>query len=289
MNHCIKKLVLLPALAMTAYSAFGQDTLAGPDDIKLPEVRRYTVEMIIFSYAQNVSAGTEIFVPDAPPLEELLEQEFIFDESIVMESIPEVVEEEIVEESIEDPLLDEDIRYAITMLREQDYQLIDIVERLERLDAYEPLMHFGWIQPTYPDEEPETRPLNSFMTPPDGLVGDLTLYLSRYLHLAINLQLDAATDGDTDAEFALDEDRDFYLSYSDQTVSYPVRYRIDEDRIFKNGDLRYYDHPKFGVVAKVTRVEEEEPQEAVEDGEILGEMLGDTESIETESIDSDVE
>ena len=38
----------------------------------------------------------------------------------------------------------------------------------------------------------------------------------------------------------------------------PVRYRIQENRILKNGELRYFDHPKFGVLAKVTRVEDEE-------------------------------
>jgi len=41
----------------------------------------------------------------------------------------------------------------------------------------------------------------------------------------------------------------------------PVRYRILDDRIFKNGETRYFDHPKFGVVARITRVEEEELEE----------------------------
>ena len=38
-----------------------------------------------------------------------------------------------------------------------------------------------------------------------------------------------------------------------------VVYRIAEDRIMRNGDLRYFDHPKFGLIAKLTLVEEEEP------------------------------
>jgi hypothetical protein len=41
-----------------------------------------------------------------------------------------------------------------------------------------------------------------------------------------------------------------------------VRFRIAEDRIFKSGDLRYFDHPKFGVLAKISRVEEPEDDEA---------------------------
>ena len=42
--------------------------------------------------------------------------------------------------------------------------------------------------------------------------------------------------------------------------SCPPGYRIQENRILKNGELRYYDHPKFGVLAKVTRVEERKRQ-----------------------------
>jgi hypothetical protein len=50
-------------------------------------------------------------------------------------------------------------------------------------------------------------------------------------------------------------------------VQPPVYYRIQENRILKNGELRYFDHPKFGVLAKVTRVEEEEE---TGDTELLG-------------------
>ncbi len=47
-----------------------------------------------------------------------------------------------------------------------------------------------------------------------------------------------------------------------------VRYRIFEDRIMKNGDIRYFDHPKFGVVAKTTRYEEPE-EEFIDDTDDL--------------------
>ena len=67
---------------------------------------------------------------------------------------------------------------------------------------------------------------------------------------------------------------DSVLSFSDERSGFgyddpgPVRFRIQENRIFKNGDLRYFDHPKFGVLAKITRVEEVEE-------EVEPEMLGD--------------
>jgi hypothetical protein len=51
----------------------------------------------------------------------------------------------------------------------------------------------------------------------------------------------------------------------------PVRYRIKENRILRSGELRYFDHPKFGVLAKATRVEEEEEEPPeLEETELLG-------------------
>ena len=233
----MKKYVALLLLPVLAASAHAQGALEEDEHL---EVRRYTVEMIIFSYAQNVSAGSEIFPPDVPvivdsPLDEGLEG--------VNASKP---NPEIVTRA------DTFRKYELVMLAEKDFRLVETYEHLDRLGAYEPLMHFGWTQPTYPDEEVEARPLSSFATPPDGLEGELTLYLSRYLHLTVKLQLDQPV--------------------KDEPASYPVRYRIEEDRIFRNGELRYFDHPKFGVLAKITRVEEEQsnPDELADDMEMLG-------------------
>jgi hypothetical protein len=39
-----------------------------------------------------------------------------------------------------------------------------------------------------------------------------------------------------------------------------VFYRIREDRIMRNSEIRYFDHPKFGVIAKVIRIEETQPE-----------------------------
>ncbi len=41
----------------------------------------------------------------------------------------------------------------------------------------------------------------------------------------------------------------------------------------KNGELRYFDHPKFGVLAKVTRVEEPEEEDTGDDtGALVGRL-----------------
>jgi hypothetical protein len=261
----MKKSAALVTLAFVTSGALAQTAVI---EDEIPEIRRYTVEMIIFSYAQDVSAGSEIFVPDLPPP---LDPDDLpgVESDMALQSVPEVIAEP--EEELE--LLEEPRKYEIVMLAEEDFQLTDTYERLQRLDAYEPLLHFGWTQPTYPEEDTEARPLSSFVTPPAGLEGELSLYLSRYLHLAVKLQLDAADSEPLDRQVASNSFADSYTDFGNETVSYPVRYRIDEDRIFRNGELRYFDHPKFGVLAKISRVEDDEPEEEIlEDGELLGDI-----------------
>jgi hypothetical protein len=247
------------ALLLLAAAASAQDRLEPAED---PEIPRYTVEIIIFSYEQDVSIGTELFVPDEPPPVEELDED---DAGGALVSTPEFVAPEP-----QTPIDDPGKKFDLTMLSEDDFTLRNIAEHLNRLDAYKPLIHFGWTQSTFPEEESEARPLSFFITPPPGLEGELKLYLSRYLHLALNLQLDApvaATPVDSHG-------RDTYEYSDSQVISYPVRYRIIEDRIFKNGDLRYFDHPKFGVLAKITRAEVLQ-NNAYDDGET--ELLGEGE------------
>jgi hypothetical protein len=220
-------LLILPAVAQEP-----------ADDIEEQEIRRYTVEIIVFKYAEDVSSGSEVFLGD--------KIEFDEDELEILALRP--------FRSVGDFKPLPDIEFVL--LEEEDYQLTEALGRLQRLDAYEPIMHFGWTQATWPEEQTEPLSLYRFASPPADLHGSLTLYLSRYLHLVVDLQLDNPVASPLD-----------YSTIQPQRG--PVRYVINENRILKNGELRYYDHPKFGVLAKVTRVEEEE-EEDPEESELLG-------------------
>ena len=245
------KLTISLLSSFLALPVLAQDLV---DEVEEPEIRRYTVEMIIFTYAQDVGTGTEVFLPDEPEPEEELP-----DEELVVIPEPEPDEEP-------EPLPDTEL----VLLVEEDLQMLEHLERLELLDAYEPIMHFGWTQATWPEEQTEPQPLHRFGEPPEGLDGNLTLYLSRYLHLVVDLQLEASREDDADAEYT--PSFSDYPAYEDNGLFEEpgaVYHRIQENRIVRNGELRYYDHPKFGVLARVTRVEAEE-EEAAADGELLG-------------------
>ncbi len=211
-------------LSLMAANAQGQQ-----DDAE-QEPRRYTVEMIVFTYAEDIGSGGEVFVTNPSP-----------DDTQAMPATP--------------------VAFRNTgraRLSWTDFTMSNIKSRLDRLSAYQPVMHFGWTQSTYPAEQTRDIKLASLAARAGGIDGTVKLYLSRFLHLVVDLQMDA------DAEPMAEPIDDAFAPAA------PLRYRIEEDRIFRSGELRYFDHPKFGVLAKVTRVEEVD--DPVPDTE---ELLGD--------------
>lgn len=226
----------------------------GPDETgDAEQPRRYIVEMIIFEYAEDVGLGSEIFV--AKRLGQDLEMADIEPEGPV-DAEPDV-------DTIDNEAVVVDL--GVQTLPRAELTMHETLARLERLDAYRPLMHFGWSQGTVAEGLSPELPLARFGTPPPGLDGTLKLYLNRFLHLVVNIAklapdgaaqvrtnrptIDPAGGRFDNATERTTFDGDFALDYE------PLRYRISEDRIMKNGETRYYDHPKFGVIAKVTRVE----------------------------------
>ena len=141
----------------------------------------------------------------------------------------------------------------------------DIYEKLVTLDAYKPLMRAAWTQATY--EKDQTLPirLRRLGNSPLRLEGSLTLYLSRFLHLVVDLTLESKHEQsgsgqqrDHDVRYYGDRRSSRNYSYGYERGTTPIKYSISEDRIFRNGELRLYDHPRFGVLARITRYEEAE-------------------------------
>lgn len=241
--------LLLSAVALAQPVSIDElDALEGTADE--PQIRRYQVEVIIFAYAEDVGSGNEVFLPEP-----------LFDETeLLSEDDAEGAQAESVRDAAPDQTEDAPVRFEFELIGNEALTLTETREMLERLQAYEPLMHFGWIQGMYPDAETPVLPVARFAAPPPGLDGTLHLYLSRYLHLVVDLSL-AAEDAAPSADPAAVEYRDRRYGSDrawDEPQYAPLAYRILEDRILKNGETRYYDHPKFGVIAKVTRIEAEE-------------------------------
>ncbi|MEX2122545.1 MAG: CsiV family protein [Woeseia sp.] len=256
-------IAVMAAISSLAPPARAQQNIA-PLAADMP---RYTVELIVFTYTADGSSGSEIFVPDKPRQvpgpDDYPNANLQPDASADLRGeTPDLAGPDATD--AEGALREVQGREQIELylLEPDDYTMDEIYRHLDRLDAYEPIMRTAWTQTTPAKEVSPAVHLRALGNPPPGLDGSVTLYLGRFLHLAVDLALDAGTERNTMTA------TDRLVAYGDERVrnedgdeldgmlQLPVRYRIVEDRIMKTGDIRYYDHPRFGVVAKITRAKD---------------------------------
>jgi len=221
----------------------------------------YRTEVIVFRHLQDVPGEDEVFTPPNPVAESefaLLETDVIdAGEDRWMESFPSQIAElnnnvgleqgqTEAEDSLvsgqEDPALDPADGLEFRLADIQAMELIDELERLQGRSFYQVLAHLAWEQPGYGLEQSHPFPLAEYAGPQSGLAGDVTLYRGRYLHMVFDLSLQAPVS-------------EQILVFSPGKRSQSPRYRITEDRRMRSGELHYIDHPKFGILLKVTEVE----------------------------------
>jgi hypothetical protein len=255
---------LLPLIAAAGLSQAqtGQGTLDdAAQDVEAPP--RYTVEVIVFAYAEDVSVGTERFEPKPytrPVPSEGLEA--AADDALdASRPSPEPATAEASRAAY---------RFAMLPLEQDEFGMQNIYDMLRRLDVYEPLMHVGWTQTAIPEENTPALRLDRLGPVPDGLDGTLKLYLGRFVHLVVDLSLDAESVAAGEErrpsrrfeappeEFGDRRSNEGWRDNGLELLYEPVRYRIREDRIMKTGETRYFDHPRFGVIATVMRIEEDD-------------------------------
>lgn len=278
--------------ALVALPVAAQSVPEGEPTVEevVEDVRYYSVEVIIFEYASNVSAGNEVFDPVMPEEPEMqgLDSELDLENTIpVYGDTPASVEDDAIEfgDFIE---VEEEITELTTipslsniefrLLTEEELTMSEIHERLLTLDAYIPVLWAGWVQSTHDADMTPSIRLRSLGMPPLHIDGTLTLYLRNYLHLAVDLTREqhiAVFEPVYRMEKPARNDRSGFdddLGYN-AADSQTIIYHIQEDRLFNSGQLRYYDHPKFGVLARVNRVEIADPNEEEDEDTLAGRSM----------------
>ncbi len=283
-------IVAVSLLGVVTYAQEAPEVL--PEDAEeeeIPMLRRYAVELIVFENGSEVVSGNEVFPPEELPQQapdELTGQSpddvIALDASgvpITMrdqhrpDDLPndppnddsgemlEVAEEIDLNTPIEEfPGYD---KIRLTLIDPEQYTMTELYEKLETLDAYKPVLHSGWIQAAFEEDATPAVRLRTLGTVPLRFDGNLTLYLGRYLHLVVDLTLEepqeAANPYATGATVTYDNSRWTGFGYEEQydRKTGPINYRINENRIVGDGDLRLFDHPKFGVLARITRLEDQ--------------------------------
>ena len=126
-----------------------------------------------------------------------------------------------------------------TELARSLYRLNGISNALQQSSGYRVLFHRAWRQVASGRDTAAAYPVQSLVTGGDrSIEGSIRLVLGRYLHLDVDLfQMSARGAGGA--------------VYSDDAGSVPV-YELKEQRRIRSGELHYFDHPRFGMIAQVT-------------------------------------
>ena len=127
---------------------------------------------------------------------------------------------------------------VFTPLTAGQLRMADTAQRLANSRDYKPLLHVGWRQTVYGPADVTTLDLAQLpgARPAARLEAAASLYVSRFLHLRLDLALAKPTGASFDA------------SGLDTLV-----YRLDERRKMRSGELHFFDHPRFGALALISK------------------------------------
>ena len=247
---------------------------------------RYSIEIIVFEYAAGAAGGNEIFEPELPPEAEIAADGTVPIDATAIDAGTGEDAPVFSDKPLEDaPLPPEEVDpfyfenfvlaeipsltgIGFEMLPPEQFSMVEIHEKLVNLDAYQPLLWSGWIQQAVDEETTLPISLRELGRVPLGVDGSLKLYLKNYLHLVVDLSMSQRI-STIEAVYPQQKTQSGYDSPLDSSYVasdyQTIIYEIVEDRIFRSGQLRYFDHPRFGVLARVMRLEEGEEEPLPED------------------------
>ena len=118
-------------------------------------------------------------------------------------------------------------RQRYTPLTTDQLRLGSISQKLLSSRDWSPILHYGWRQPVLGRED---APAVSLSGNRRGAFasGSVRLSVERFLRLELDLQMDPGTG---------------------------ISYKMDQTRRLRSGQIHYFDHPQFGVIALVSKAE----------------------------------
>ena len=122
----------------------------------------------------------------------------------------------------------------------EQWRLAETADRLRRNGRFDTLVHTAWRQPVYGPDEETSLDLARIAAVPARLGGTASLYVTRFLHLKLDLDLAhlAAPAPGTDT----------------------LIYHLSERRKMRSTELHFFDHPRFGVLALISPVDDALPE-----------------------------
>ncbi|WFE68292.1 CsiV family protein [Thiomicrospira sp. R3] len=138
------------------------------------------------------------------------------------------------------------------LIEPSKYSLVEEVSKMTTDRGYDVLAHFAWQQPLQSNQlaipvliEPTIQSRRAETSP---LLGKIRLFQERFIHAEVYLELDRQIPVRIRERFA--EHQQIPADWLPDSW----RFKIDESRRMRYGQLHYLDHPIFGVLIKVDRV-----------------------------------
>jgi hypothetical protein len=146
--------------------------------------------------------------------------------------------------------------FKFRILAPEELQLGGEYGRLQRIDAYTPLLHGGWIQQALP--ETESQPFDLTYLGTLNPMGTVQLHINRFLRVTLDLSYRPSPQQNArlssiESSFGLSE------------LALAPRLPLSTERNVRSRELHYFDHPYFGVLVMVAPYE---PAAASPPGEV---------------------
>lgn len=181
---------------------------------------RYQVEVILFAYRQPTPEGEDLSAWQRPQQTEPQALVELNDTGIATEA------------AAPKPVMD----LGFEAVPRSELALVAEAERLAGISAYRVLAHGAWQQLGVGRDDAQPFPVSRLRVS-GGVSGSLTLHVRRFPHLALELELPPAAGAGIGSPMSL-----------------------KESRRLRRGELHYFDHPAFGAVVQVSRVELEQEE-----------------------------
>jgi len=206
------------------------------------------IEIIIFEYLDHNSSGNEVFnkIEENYQLEkEIPNNQNQEDTSIEVG----LLTSEFKEVSIS--LVPTARQIALKISQRKSLNMSAIYNRLNRLRVYEPVIWGGWEQRLTNEQNAFPVNLRSIKNTLGKFDGNIKFYESSGGRLRLSVDIE------------MYEKIEILANESDGELHEQIinTYKISNDKEMRYDELRYFDHPKFGLIAKIQK---QEPSELIQ-------------------------
>lgn len=206
------------------------------------------IEIIIFEYLDHNSSGNEVFnkIEENYQLEkEIPNNQNQEDTSIKVGLLTSKFKE------VSISLVPTARQIALKISQRKSLNMSAIYNRLNRLRVYEPVIWGGWEQRLTNEQNAFPVNLRSIKNTLGKFDGNIKFYESSGGRLRLSVDIEMYEKIEI---LANESDGELY----EQMIN---TYKISNDKEMRYDELRYFDHPKFGLIAKIQK---QEPSELIQ-------------------------